>query len=325
MLADGGTVHVRPIMPDDAAALVALPRPAVGRDHLLPVLLAPTRALAGRESSASPTSTTTTAWRSWPSSTTGSSPWRATTGSPGDRRGRGRLRRRRRAPGPGPRHPAARAPGRRRPRARASPGSSPRRCRNNRRCSACSGEAGFEQATRTSPTAWSTSSSPSSRPSRSRAIDEREHRAEARSVARLLRPRSVAVIGAGRTDGHDRPRGVPQPARRRLRRARLPGEPRRPSHVASVRAYPSVLDVPDEVDLAVIAVPAPAGPRRRRGVRARRACEGLVVITAGFARDAVGRGPAAERELVRPGPPPRHARWSGPNCMGVVNTAPAWA
>ena len=60
--------------------------------------------------------------------------------------------------------------------------------------------------------------------------------------------------------------------------------------VASVRAYPTVLDVPDAVDLAVIAVPASAVPGvveecAAKGVRA------LVVLSAGFAETGeTGRG-----------------------------------
>ena len=53
----------------------------------------------------------------------------------------------------------------------------------------------------------------------------REHRAEARSVQRLLQPRSVVVVGAGRDPGSRRPRGAAPPARRRVRRQRPRGEP----------------------------------------------------------------------------------------------------
>ena len=42
VLSDGGTVRVRPIRPDDGAAHPRLPRPAVAREHLLPLLHART-------------------------------------------------------------------------------------------------------------------------------------------------------------------------------------------------------------------------------------------------------------------------------------------
>jgi hypothetical protein len=59
--------------------------------------------------------------------------------------------------------------------------------------------------------------------------------------------------------------------------------------VAGVRAYPTVLDVPDAVDLAVIVVPAPAVPDVVRECAEKRV-RGLVIISAGFAEvGATGR------------------------------------
>ncbi|MGH8968087.1 MAG: GNAT family N-acetyltransferase, partial [Actinomycetes bacterium] len=83
----------------------------------------------------------------------------------------------------------------------------------------------------------------------------REHRAESRSIQRLLFPRSVAVIGASRAE-----HSVGQTVLRNLLAGDFSG-PVYPVHptavaVAGVRAYPSVLEVPDDVDLAVVAVRA---------------------------------------------------------------------
>jgi acetyl coenzyme A synthetase (ADP forming)-like protein len=148
------------------------------------------------------------------------------------------------------------------------------------------------------------------------AMEAREHRAEARSVARLLTPRSVAVIGASRkpaTVGHQVLRnllagGFVGPV--------YPVNPGAP-HVASVKAYPTVLDVPDAVDLAVVAVPAAAvldviEQCGRKGVA------GLVVLTAGFDEvEGHGEAQAALRDRAH-----RHGmRLVGPNCLGVANTA----
>ncbi|HJW88060.1 MAG TPA: CoA-binding protein, partial [Dehalococcoidia bacterium] len=90
--------------------------------------------------------------------------------------------------------------------------------------------------------------------------------------------------------------------------------------VMSVKAYPSVLDVPGDVDLAVIAVPAPivamvADECGRKGVRA------LIVISDGFKE----RGPegAAREEELRDIALGYGMRLVGPNCMGVLNTDPA--
>lgn len=149
-------------------------------------------------------------------------------------------------------------------------------------------------------------------------VEERERVAGVRSIERLLRPRSVAVVGASRepgTIGHELFRnllngGFAGPV--------YPVNPKA-THVASVRAYPSVLEVPDAVDLAVVAVPAALVPAVVREC-GEKGVHGLVVVSAGFA-EAGPKGAAAERELARLA----HElgmRVVGPNCMGVVNTDP---
>jgi acetyl coenzyme A synthetase (ADP forming)-like protein len=148
------------------------------------------------------------------------------------------------------------------------------------------------------------------------AIEAREHRAEARSVARLLTPRSVAVIGASRqraTVGH-------QVLRNLLAGGFIgPVYPVNPgaAHVASVKAYPTIMDVPDEVDLAVIAVPAAAVADvveqcGHKGVA------GLVVLSAGFGEV---EGGADAQAMLRDRAHSYGMRLVGPNCIGVVNTA----
>jgi acetyl coenzyme A synthetase (ADP forming)-like protein len=146
--------------------------------------------------------------------------------------------------------------------------------------------------------------------------DEREQISEARSVRRFLAPRSVAVIGAGR-----RPGTIGHEVFANLLAGDFTG-PVYPvnSHadvVASVRAYPSILDVPDPVDLAVVTVPASSVMEVVQEC-ADKGVHGLIVISAGFAE----RGSAgAEQELVELAR--RHGmRLVGPNGMGVVNTDP---
>jgi acyl-CoA synthetase (NDP forming)/GNAT superfamily N-acetyltransferase len=145
----------------------------------------------------------------------------------------------------------------------------------------------------------------------------REHRAEARSIGRLLTPRSVAVVGAGRS-----PDSLGHQVLVNLIGSGFQGPvyPVNPEarHVASVRAYPSLSEIPDEVDLAVLAVAAPDVPAvlaecARRGVR------GLVVLSGGFGESGPG-GRDAERALVATARA-NGMRVIGPNCMGVLNTA----
>jgi len=90
--------------------------------------------------------------------------------------------------------------------------------------------------------------------------------------------------------------------------------------IRAVRAYRSVSDIPEPVDVAVLVVP------KEHAIDAAERCgeagvKGLIVITAGF-REMGGAGVALEHDLlatVR-----RHGmRMIGPNCMGVINADPA--
>ncbi|MBO0827873.1 MAG: GNAT family N-acetyltransferase, partial [Streptosporangiales bacterium] len=150
---------------------------------------------------------------------------------------------------------------------------------------------------------------------------ERAERAEARSLARLLTARSVAVVGASNTPGK-----VGHVVLHNLAAFRGDGAPRvYPVHptapeVQGLPAYRSVADVPDDVDLAVLAVPADAV----RDVVAdcgRKGVFGLVVVSSGFGERGED-GAVAERELVELAR--RHGmRVVGPNALGVVNTDPS--
>ncbi|HEY0024400.1 MAG TPA: acetate--CoA ligase family protein [Longimicrobium sp.] len=134
----------------------------------------------------------------------------------------------------------------------------------------------------------------------------------------VLRPRSIAVIGASRKPNTIGYQILENLVRHGFSGAVYPVNPTAAS-VHSIRAYPSVDAIPDEVDLALIVVPkqhvlGAAEACGRKGIK------GLVVISAGFAEI---RGAGIERqnalmEIVR-----RYGmRLVGPNCMGVLNTAP---
>jgi len=146
--------------------------------------------------------------------------------------------------------------------------------------------------------------------------EERERIATVTSLISLLYPRSVAIIGASRDPGT-----IGQLLFRCIMQNRFSGVvyPINPNAEAimSVKAYPSVLDVPGDVDLALIAVPAPLVAKvtdecGRKGVR------GIVVISDGF-KERGGEGVQREQELrdIALG---HGMRIVGPNCMGVINT-----
>ncbi|HZE87983.1 MAG TPA: CoA-binding protein, partial [Verrucomicrobiae bacterium] len=138
----------------------------------------------------------------------------------------------------------------------------------------------------------------------------------ARSLDPIFRPRSVAVIGASRDKSSIGREILHNLLEGDFQGPIFPVNPRSPM-VHSLKSYPSVLDIPDPVDLGVIVV-------RRDLVLdvveecGRKGVKGLVVITAGF-KEAGEEGRRLEaklREKVR-----HHGmRMIGPNCMGVINT-----
>ena len=149
-------------------------------------------------------------------------------------------------------------------------------------------------------------------------VDERDRGATVASIERLLRPTSIAVIGASR-----RPGTIGRELLANLVAGSFQGKlyPVNPAggEIAGLTAYRSVGDVPGHVDLAVLAVPAAQVPDVAEAC-GRKGVGGLVVISAGFAETG-GDGRAAERELVSMAR--RYGmRLVGPNCMGIVNTSP---
>src|SRR6478735_7756576 len=147
-----------------------------------------------------------------------------------------------------------------------------------------------------------------------RKFEDRDRVAAVAAVERVLRPRSVAVVGASRRAG-----SFGGAAFRHLLAADFQGElyPINPNaeFIGSRRALAKV----PAVDLAIVAVPAEAVPAVARDCAAA-GVGALCVITAGFA-EAGGEGAARLAELLdvcrSSG-----MRLVGPNCMGVVNTAP---
>jgi acyl-CoA synthetase (NDP forming)/RimJ/RimL family protein N-acetyltransferase len=147
----------------------------------------------------------------------------------------------------------------------------------------------------------------------------REHRAEARSIERLLTPTSVVVVGAGREAG-----GIGQTVLRNLLGADFNG-PVYPVHrevraVAGVRAYKSVSAIDGDVDLAVVAVPADAVLDVVKEC-AEKGVKGLVVVSSGFGETGA-EGRARQDDLVRIARA-YGLRVVGPNCLGIANTDPS--
>ncbi len=157
----------------------------------------------------------------------------------------------------------------------------------------------------------------SARPEYLERVEEREWSATVHSIEHILRPASIAVIGAGaKTDssgtaivGHlltGGYTGAVYPVNATA------------AEVEGIQGYRKLAEVPGAVDLAIITVPAPFVSDVVRdcgseGIR------GLVIMTAGYSEQGPARA-GAERDLVELA---RNfgMRLVGPNCVGVLNTS----
>lgn len=146
----------------------------------------------------------------------------------------------------------------------------------------------------------------------------REQIAAMAALEHVLAPGSVAVIGASRTRGTIGAELFHNLISNGFNGPVYPINPSAPV-VQSVVAYPTVLDVPGPIGLAVIAVPAIHVVETARQCAAK-GVKSLVVISSGFAEsgDDGARRQADLLAVCREG----GMRLVGPNCMGVINTAP---
>ncbi len=140
----------------------------------------------------------------------------------------------------------------------------------------------------------------------------------AASLRPFFKPRSVAVVGASQDPSSIGFRILDGLIANHFQGPVYPVNPRAPV-ICSIRAFRTVREIPEPVDLAVIAVPRDAvsgvvDDCAARGVRA------LVVISAGFAEvgDAGRRLQEALVEKVRG----HGMRMVGPNCLGLLNADP---
>lgn len=149
-------------------------------------------------------------------------------------------------------------------------------------------------------------------------LETRHRVATAASLSPFFRPHAVAVVGASRDPAAIGHQLLDALVRGEFRGVVYPVNPKATT-IRGLRAYPSVRELPEPVDLAVVAVPRDAvlgvvDDCAARGVRA------LVVISAGFAE--VGReGTELQKRLVEK-VRGYGMRLIGPNCLGLVSTDP---
>lgn len=132
----------------------------------------------------------------------------------------------------------------------------------------------------------------------------------------LFYPQSIAVLGATDSGGKLGYNVMQNLLSHQFQGKIYPINPRKGT-LLGMKAYPSILDVKDPVDTAIIIVPAGAAPQAiedccRKGVKY------LVVETAGFAEtgDAGRKIQSHIKDLIAK----KGCRLLGPNCSGIINT-----
>ncbi|HEX4227406.1 MAG TPA: bifunctional acetate--CoA ligase family protein/GNAT family N-acetyltransferase [Bryobacteraceae bacterium] len=130
----------------------------------------------------------------------------------------------------------------------------------------------------------------------------------------FFRPKTVAVIGATDGTGHVGRDVLWNLISSPFGGTVYPVNPKRKA-VLGVRAYPSLKDVPERIELAVVVTPAESVPSIIREC-AEAGVSGAVIISAGF-RETGEHGIELERQILATA---RHAgiRIIGPNCLGVM-------
>jgi acetyl coenzyme A synthetase (ADP forming)-like protein len=151
------------------------------------------------------------------------------------------------------------------------------------------------------------------------AADRRLLAASPEGLEALFTPSSVAVVGASSRIG-----SVGRAVFQNILNSNYTGTiypvNTKSKSVCGVRAYPTLADIPDQIDMAVVIVPARAVPGLALEAAAL-GIKGLVVITAGF-KEIGAEGRNLEQDLVDVCQE-KHMRLVGPNCLGIINTDPA--
>jgi len=146
----------------------------------------------------------------------------------------------------------------------------------------------------------------------------REHIARSLGMRRMMYPKTIAVVGASRDPGSVGGKVFRNLLYNDFGGAVFPVNPKAAS-VNGVLSYASVSDIPGDVDLAVIVVPAPmvldiVDACGRKGVWS------VVVISAGFSES--GPEGRERQRLLREKVLSYGMRCVGPNCLGIMNTDP---
>ncbi len=136
-------------------------------------------------------------------------------------------------------------------------------------------------------------------------------------MKKILNPSSVAIIGATDTEGKIGNIILKNISKNDSIRI----YPINPKHeeIGGIRAYASVLDIEDEVDLAIIAVPAKFVNEAVRDCAWKGApIKNIIIISAGFSEE--GEEGVKREEELKNFAKEHNLNVVGPNCLGVINT-----
>ncbi|QPC85055.1 bifunctional acetate--CoA ligase family protein/GNAT family N-acetyltransferase [Phototrophicus methaneseepsis] len=133
------------------------------------------------------------------------------------------------------------------------------------------------------------------------------------SLDKIFKPNNVAVIGATEKEGSVGRTIIKNLITNPFGGTIFPVNPKRPN-VLGIQAYPSILDIPVPIDLAVIVTPARTVPNVVREC-VEKGVEGCIIISAGF-KEIGEEGAALEREILEIAQ--GKMRIIGPNCLGVM-------
>lgn len=131
----------------------------------------------------------------------------------------------------------------------------------------------------------------------------------------FFKPRAIAVIGASETEGSVGRSILWNLISNPFGGAVFPVNPKRAS-VLGIRSYPAIGDIPEGVDLAVIATPAPTVPEVVREC-ATASVKAAIIISAGF-KECGPAGVRLEAEILEDARQSR-MRVIGPNCLGLMS------
>jgi acyl-CoA synthetase (NDP forming) len=156
----------------------------------------------------------------------------------------------------------------------------------------------------------------SSRTFRTKSKGERKKVGEGKSLNLLFNPRSIAIVGA--SDDLNRIGGLPI---KFLRRHKYPGKifPVNPKYreIAGLPCYPSLREIPEPVDLALIGIPRQMVLEAMKD-GAEKKIPFVILFSAGYAE--MGEEGRKEQEGLRRFVRGAGIRVVGPNCIGIVNT-----